>query len=86
MRKTEAGIVADVLTAAARVTRGPGIWLDRLPADVQSELEGIRRAVLAGELPHTKSAVAKGVESALRARGLPAVKWPEVVKWLDGKR
>lgn len=72
-----------ILEAAAAAARRPVCWFDRLPADVQSELLAIRDAVRRGQAGQTKTAIAKGTETVLRERGLAAVKWPEIVKWLE---
>lgn len=74
-----------ILEAAAAVARRPVCWFDKLPADVQAELVAIRDALRRGEVAQTKSAIARGAETVLRERGLAAVKWPEIVKWLDRK-
>lgn len=82
--KTQPVSLADeVLSHARAVRRGPVTWFERLPSDVQAELEALKRRLNAGELGDlTKNALAKGLEQSLRSRGLLTVRIQEISRWL----
>lgn len=78
----KATLTSDILAGVMSLKRGPSGWFSRLPADVQAEVNAVRERFAAGEIQATKYALAKSIHAALAARGLIAIGWKEVVRWL----
>lgn len=76
-------ITDDALSYARAVRRGPSTWFDRLPAEVQAELEDLKRRFVAGELGDlTRQSLSRGLEHSLRSRDMLNVRSQEVSRWL----
>lgn len=75
-------LVSAILSGIEPLRKGPASWCDRLPADVRGELIELRARFAAGVLGCTKVALAKSIHAALAERGLIAIGWKEIVRWL----
>lgn len=74
----------DILGGIEESRRGPAGWFSKLPAAAQEELVGVRDQFRAGKVGANKHELARSIHAALAARGLIAVTWREVVRWLNG--
>lgn len=77
-------LLNDVLSRAANRRPGFPTWFERLPADVQTELEAVRQSF--DHAKHQKRAYAKAVIEAGRERGWEIGGTQAVIAWLERKR
>jgi len=82
MPKASPSLTDEILGGIAPAAKGPAGWFAKLPTDVQADVAGVRERFAAGKIAATQTAVGKSIHAALSARGLIAVGWKEVVRWL----
>lgn len=58
-------------------------WLSRLPDDVRSIVEGVKKDWESGGFSASQCSLARTIKSALEARGLQSVSVGEIRKWLS---
>jgi hypothetical protein len=75
-----------VIALAQDSTPGPSTWFTRLPAEVQQELDALKKRWLAGEIPVQKRPLARAVIDTVRARGHATAGLQGVEDWLHGGR
>lgn len=84
MPKAKTSLLSDVLSRAANTRPGFPTWFERLPADVQAELEAVRDSF--DHKKHQKRAYARAVIEAGRERGWEIGGPQAVIAWLERKR
>ena len=75
-------LVSEILAGIEPLRKGPAGWCDRLPEDVRAEMLELRARHASGTLGCTKVALAKSIHAALAERGLIAIGWKEIVRWI----
>jgi len=77
------GLIDDVKAELPRKGQPP--WHETLPDDLRAEIEDVRKAWLAGQLPAaTKTGLSAALSKALKARGVDIGPFG-VQRWLESK-
>jgi len=71
-----------VLAAAPKTVHGFPAWHQRIPAEVLSEFSELKNELWRGELPHTRAALAKGMQETLKSLGIITIGWEAIDRWL----
>lgn len=75
-----------VLSRVTELRPGFRTWFDRLPPEVQGELDAIRQQWQAGQTGHQKRALARAIVAEMQARELPVSGVQGVEHWLGRAR
>lgn len=76
-------LLEDVIASAKACHFGPTPWIQKLPADLQEELQQVKTAFKDKSIDIRKNALAKSIKDAVEARGFQCVNQAGVVRWLD---
>ena len=83
MPKAQKPLTDEIIRGVLAMKKGPAGWFSKLSADVQAELVAIREQFIAGQIAGTRTALAKSIHAALKAREMISVTHAEVLRWLD---
>jgi hypothetical protein len=83
MPKAKKLLTDEILLGILPTKKGPGSWFSKLPGDAQAELLEIREQFFAGKIVGTRTALARSIHAALKARELITVTHAEVMRWLE---
>lgn len=73
----------EILRGVLATRKGPDGWFAKLTPDVQAEVAAIRQQFVSGQINGTRTALAKSIHAALKAREMISVGFSEVMRWLE---
>lgn len=79
----KASLIDEVLSTVASHASGALTWFDKLPSDVQAELDAVRQQY--DPKTHKKHIYARAVIAAAEKRGWPIAREKQVLKWLESR-
>jgi hypothetical protein len=83
MPKAQKPLTDEIIRGVLAMKKGPNGWFTKLPPDVQAELTAIREQFVAGQIAGTRTALARSIHAALKARDMISVTHAEVMRWLE---